>query len=317
MSGFELVLNMSENWTIWDPRDVRAQVAAAVAAERAGFGGVMFSEHVVLGAGSDVNGTPLNPREFAKPGNQHPSYPWPSSMVLMSAVAAATERVRVIGGAVLAALRHPLLLAKELATLDLLAEGRLVVLPSVSWHESEYRALGVPFHRRGDVMDEILAAMRAAWLGSPSSFHGEFFAYDDVWLQPAAWRPSGPTMWFGGGSVHDRLLRRVARYGSGVMGTGPIHADDMERVRVAMLEAGRSPDDIEWVSGLGGRFTDATSLASLDDALARFGARLDAGFRTFVVKPCQFIDHADALPDFLDEIIEKTRLVAMERMELS
>jgi len=316
MPGYELVLNMSENWTIWDPRDARAQIAAAVQAEDAGFGGVMFSEHVVLGAGADANGTPMNPRDFASPGNQHPSYPWPSSIVLMSAVAAATERVRIIGGAVLAALRHPLLLAKELGTLDLLSQGRLVVLPSVSWHEAEYRALGVPFSRRGDVLDELLDVMREVWVGSPVSHHGEFFDFDDVWVEPKAWRPEGPDMWFGGGTVHDRVVQRLVRHGTGLMGSGPILPSDLERIRAAFVAAGRSPDELELVSGFRGRFTDADSCADLDEALGRFAARLDAGFRTFVVKPCQFIDDAAHLPEFLAEVVGKTRSIAAERMDL-
>jgi probable F420-dependent oxidoreductase len=317
VAGYELVLNMSENWTIWDPRDARAQVAAAVAAEAAGFGGVMFSEHVVLGAGSDVHGTPMNPREFASPGNQHPSYPWPNSVVLMSAAAAATERIRIIGGAVLAALRHPLLLAKELGTLDLLSEGRLVVLPSVSWHEAEYRALGVPFDRRGDVLDELLDVLHAVWGGSPVTHHGAYFHFDDIWVEPKAFRPEGPAMWFGGATVHDRVVQRLVRHGSGLMGNGPIAAADIERVRAAFAAAGRNPDELELVSGIGGRFSDSTSCADLDEALVKFGTRLDAGFRTFVVKPCQFIDDAEHLPEFLAEIVDKTRTIAAEWMDLA
>ena len=75
--------------------------------------------------------------------------PWPSSLVLLSAIAAATTRLRLAACAVIAPLRHPLLLARELGTLDLLSEGRLVVQPTVSWHRDEYEALGVPFRKRG------------------------------------------------------------------------------------------------------------------------------------------------------------------------
>ena len=66
----KLLLNLSENWTLIDPRNVRGQVALAVEAERAGFDGIMFSEHVVMGNGADARGVPMNPREFAMPGNQ-------------------------------------------------------------------------------------------------------------------------------------------------------------------------------------------------------------------------------------------------------
>ena len=65
----------------------------------------------------------------------------------LAAVAAATTRIRLVASAVIPPLRHPLLIAKDLATLDLLTEGRLVVQPTVSWHRAEYEALGVPFDR--------------------------------------------------------------------------------------------------------------------------------------------------------------------------
>ena len=116
-----------------------------------------------MGPSSGAAGVMTNPRDYALPGNQEPDTPWPDSMVLLSAIAAVTTRLRLALGAIIAPLRHPLLLAKQLATLDLLSEGRLVVLPTVSWHRDEYEALGVPFNRRGALLDEHLAAWRACW----------------------------------------------------------------------------------------------------------------------------------------------------------
>ena len=118
-----LILVLSENTTLVDERDLRALVRMAVEAEDAGFDAVMVSEHVVLGRGADANGLMANPRDYALPGNQDPATPWPSSIVLLSAVAAVTTRLRLAAAAVIAPLRHPLLLARELATLDLLSEG--------------------------------------------------------------------------------------------------------------------------------------------------------------------------------------------------
>lgn len=117
----------------------------AVAAERAGIDGVMVSEHIALGPSASANGLPQNPRDYAPPGNQDPATPWPSPLVLLSAIAAATTRIRLVAGAIISPLRHPLALAKDLATLDRLSGVRLVVLPTVSWHRDEYDALGVPF----------------------------------------------------------------------------------------------------------------------------------------------------------------------------
>ena len=96
MAPPRLVLLLSENHTLVPARDLRALVDVAVEAERAGFDGVMVSEHVVLGRGADSEGLPENPRDYALPGNQDPSTPWPSSLLLLAAVASVTSRIRAL-----------------------------------------------------------------------------------------------------------------------------------------------------------------------------------------------------------------------------
>jgi alkanesulfonate monooxygenase SsuD/methylene tetrahydromethanopterin reductase-like flavin-dependent oxidoreductase (luciferase family) len=224
MSRIRLVHVLSENWTLTPPRDLRALVRMAQEAEEAGFDAVMSSEHVVLGRDADLNGLMANPRDYALPGNQDPAMPWPSSLVLLSAIASATTRLRLAAAAIIAPLRHPLLLAKDLATLDLLSEGRLVVLPTVSWHEAEYTALGVPFTRRGSLLDEHLAAWHAAWGASPSSFAGRFYRFDDVWLEPKPFRPDGIRLWFGSTTLHDQRSN-----GSSATGTAGIRSVRRQR----------------------------------------------------------------------------------------
>lgn len=144
----------------------------AVQAEAAGIDGVMLSEHVLLGPSAGAAGVMANPRDYAATGNQPPSTAWPSSLVLLSEIAQATTRLRLVAGALIAPLRHPLLLAKELGTLDLLAQGRLVVLPTVSWHRDEYDALGVPFGERGRILDEQLQVLASAWGDYPTRHRG-------------------------------------------------------------------------------------------------------------------------------------------------
>jgi probable F420-dependent oxidoreductase len=291
--GPRLILVLSENWTLVPPDDPMALVDLAREAEAAGIDAVMVSEHVVLGGDPAANGLMSNPREYALPGNQDPATPWPSSVVLLSAIAAATTRLRLVAGAILAPLRHPLLLARELGTLDLLSRGRLVVLPSVGWHEPEYEALGVDFRRRGRLLDEQLAVWERAWRGSPLSFVGEHYAFDQVWLEPAASRPSGPRLWFGGGSVHPALVRRMAAYGSGYNPLGTISDDQLAALADGLRAAGRDPAEIEMVGGLRGTFPDDDSTADLaaavNDAVPRQLAR---GFASFCFKPNQFIDDA-------------------------
>src|SRR5438477_5800583 len=263
MATARTVLVLSENWTMVSPRDLPALVRMACEAEQAGVDTVMLSEHVVLGRDSSAAGLMANPRDYAAPGNQDPATPWPDSVVLAAAIAARTTTLRVALAAIIAPLRHPLLLAKQLATLDLLARGRLVVQPTVSWAEEEYAALGVPFGRRGAILDEQLTAMHAAWTQSPAAFAGRHFAFSDVYCEPQPFHAGGPPMWFGGQSLHPALLRRIARYGSGFHPFGTPTDADLTRLAEAMRAAGRDVSELEMVGGIRGRFDSPEAVADL------------------------------------------------------
>ena len=305
MTPPKLILILSENWTLTSSRDLRSIVRFAVEAEDAGFDAVMVSEHVVLGPDADADGLPSNPRDYALPGNQDPATPWPSSLVLLSAVAAATTRLRLVAGAIIPPLRHPLLVAKDLATLDLLSEGRLVVQPTVSWHRSEYDALGVPFGSRGELLDEHLAAWDVLWRDSPASFDGTHYRFHDVYLEPKPFRPEGPTLWFGGSSLHDRLVDRIVTYGDGFNPLGRPSPQDLSRLDEAMVAAGKSIDKLEMVGGTRGVFPAPSSVADLAQALSSIPDQVAAGFTSICIKPSQFIDDAERLGPFCREVVER------------
>lgn len=303
--GPGVVLVLSENWTLIDPRRPRRLVEMARVAEDAGVDTVMLSEHVVLGPTAGAEGVMGNPRDYAMPGNQDPAMPWPDSMVLASAIAAATSRLRIALAAVIAPLRHPLLLAKQLATLDLLSGGRLVVQPTVSWHEDEYAALGVPFRQRGARLDEHLAAWRGLWGPSPASFAGRHYAFEDVYLEPKPFRPTGPHLWIGGSSVHPAVRRRLVTYGDGFHPLGQPSDEELEGLHAALRAAGRDPASMEWIGGIRGRFPDDRGPADLDEALAQVPAQIARGFTSICVKPSQFIDDLDELPGFCRRVVER------------
>jgi len=311
MATPRLVLVLSENWTMTPPRDLRALVRLAVEAEDAGFDCVMLSEHIVLGPSADAEGLMANPREYALPGNQDPAMPWPSSIVLLSAIAAVTTRLRLAAAAILAPLRHPLLLAKELATLDLLSEGRLVVLPTVSWHRDEYDALGVPFDKRGELLDEHLAAWQVLWRETPASFHGRHYEFEDVYLEPKPYRPDGPRLWFGGSSLHDRLLRRIVAYGHGFNPLGAPTAEELARLAEAMAAAGRDVRELEMVGGTRAVFPDADSVADLDQALASIPGQVSAGFGSICVKPSQFLDDVSEYGTWCHDVVRRVEAMGL------
>jgi probable F420-dependent oxidoreductase len=300
-----MCLILSENWTMTSGRDLPALVRWAREAEDAGFDSVMISEHIVLGPAAGADGVMPNPREYALPGNQDPATPWPSSLVLLSAIAAVTERIRLVAGAVIAPLRHPLLMARELGSLDLLSGGRLVVLPTVSWLEDEYRALGVPFRSRGDLLDEHLEAWAVLWRDTPACYSGEHYSFRDVYFEPKAFRPEGPALWLGGAGMHRRMLDRIVRYGDGFNPLGRPSAEQMRRLDGALRTAGRDPGELELVGGTRAVFPDDRSVADLGQALATIPAQVAAGFTTFCIKPSQFTDDPRGVSRLCRDVIRR------------
>ena len=305
MTAPRMLLILSENWTLTDGRDLHELVRWAREAEDAGFDSVMLSEHVVLGRDASDKGVMSNPREYALPGNQDPLTPWPNSLILLSAIAAATTRIRLVASAILAPLRHPLLLARELGTLDLLSEGRLVVQPGVSWSRDEYAALGVPFHQRGRILDEQLAVMDLLWRMSPATFQGDYFAFEDVYLEPKAYRPDGPRMWFGGQRASRAIVDRLVRYGHGFHPLGQPSDEDLDAVDQGLLAVGREPASVERIGGTRAVFPDDHSCADLDQAMESIPDQIARGFGTFCVKPSQFIDDKAELGDFCRRVMKR------------
>jgi probable F420-dependent oxidoreductase len=305
MPAPRMCLILSENWTMTSARDLPVLVRWAREAEDAGFDSVMISEHIVLGPSAGANGVMANPREYALPGNQDPATPWPSSLVLLSAIAAVTTRIRLVAGAVIAPLRHPLLLARELGSLDLLSEGRLVVQPTVSWLAEEYAALGVPFGRRGVLLDEHLAAWSVLWRDTPASFAGEHYSFRDVYFEPKAYRPGGPVLWLGGAGMHRRMLARIVGYAAGFNPLGPPAPAELAALDAAMRAAGRDPAGLELVGGTRAVFPGPDSVADLGQALAAIPPRMAAGFTTFCLKPAQFTDDPDDVGRLCREIIRR------------
>jgi len=310
MAAPRMCLILSENWTMTSGRDLPVLVRWAREAEDAGFDSVMISEHIVLGPAAASDGRMANPREYALPGNQDPATPWPSSLVLLSAIAAVTERVRLVAGAVIAPLRHPLLIARELGSLDLLSGGRLVVQPTVSWLAEEYAALGVPFRRRGDLLDEHLRAWAVLWRDTPASYAGEHYSFRDVYFEPKAFRPGGPALWLGGASLHWRMLDRIASYADGFNPLGRPAPAELQRLAAALRAAGRDPGGLELVGGTRAVFPDDGGVADLGQALAAIPPQAAAGFTTFCIKPSQFTDDPGDVARLCREIIY--RVAAMQ-----
>ena len=307
-SNLKLILLLSEIWTMTDPRDLRRIVRFAVEAEEAGFDAVMIGEHVVMGPHADYRGAPKNPRDWIMAGNQPPMFPHPSGLHQLSAISSVTSEIRLLAAAVLSPLRHPLLLAKELATIDLLCEGRLIVLPGVSWQEEEYAALNVPFAQRGAILDEQLEIWSRLWReGSPISYDGRHFRFADAYVEPQPFKPEGITLWTGGRTLILPVLRRLVRYSTGLFLLRPPPQEELDQIEAAMNAAGRRMAELEFAALVRTEFEDRTSVLDLGAALATTEPLRERGFTSFVIKPSQFIDDGAQMGPFCREVARLMR----------
>src|SRR5262249_57281540 len=146
---------------------------------------------------------------------------------------------------------------------------------------------------------------RGAGAGPRLAFDGRHYRFGPVWLEPQPFRPGGPVLWFGGSSVHRRLIDRLVRYGSGFNPLGQPDDAGLARIADALTAARRHPSDLEDVGGTRGTFAGPDWLADLDRALAGIPAQVARGFRTICVQPSQFTCDTARIGDFCLELVAK------------
>ena len=209
--------------------DVLGRVAEH--AEAAGFESLWVSEHLVLS----------DPRE--PPSPMDPEDPILEPVVSLAFAAARTTTLRLGTGVIVLPLRNPLVLAKELATLDVLSGGRVLFGIGVGYVEREFRALAAPFDDRGDRTDDYLDAMLALWTQEHPAFSGRSYAFEGVQSHPRPLQRPHPPVVVGGWSAP--ALRRAATRGNGWYGWGMDHdetASTLARLRAVLGDTDRDPE---------------------------------------------------------------------------
>ena len=182
--------------------DGAARVARA--AEAAGFDSLWGGEHVVL-PDPRVPPSPLEPEDRIT-----------DPIVALAFLAAHTSRIRLGTGIIILPQRNPLVLAKQLATLDVLSGGRLIFGVGVGYLEPEFRALGIPFGTRGAATDEYLAAIRAIWTQARPEHRGRLVAFSGVQAHPRPVQQPLPPIVIGGHT--EAAFRRAVEQGHGWYG---------------------------------------------------------------------------------------------------
>ncbi|HVF52840.1 MAG TPA: LLM class F420-dependent oxidoreductase [Actinomycetota bacterium] len=221
-------------------------LAVARTAEELGFDSVWCFDHLF---------TPVD-LESLYPYSRDGSYamsandPFFDPLALFGVLAGATERVKIGTGVLIGAYRHPIVLAKALASIENFAPGRLVLGIGAGWMREEFDALGVPYERRGARLDEYIEALRTIWSGASSSFEGDSYRWPESGFLPApTGGASGIPLIVGGHS--DAALARAARIGDGwavVTGRGQGSGIDALLARIEVMQSllekeGRSGDD--------------------------------------------------------------------------
>lgn len=164
------------------------------------------TDHVLIGEGALTAGMGWE--------RQHLDMPFPEPLSVLAAMSGATKRIKLLSAVVISPLRPAGLVAKQAATLHALSQGRFIMGVSVSWHSDEYEALNVPFHRRGQVLDDQLRACRVLWSQSPASFHSETVNFEGMHCSPRPGSEERIPIWFGG-FFGPRLIMRVTELGDG------------------------------------------------------------------------------------------------------
>jgi len=209
--------------------------------EEVGFHGVIVSDHVFF------PGRLESKYPYAQDGRPPfgPETEWPEPWAAISAMAAATARLRFATAVYLAALRHPLLVAQSVSTAAVLSEDRVALGVGAGWMAEEFAPLGQDFRTRGSRLDEMIEVLRTLWSGGMIEHHGTHYDFGPLQMRPAPKRPV--PVYVGGTS--GPALRRAAR-NDGWIGAGNDPAEVpalVERLRALRAEAGREGEPFETI----------------------------------------------------------------------
>ena len=196
-----------------------------VRAESLGYESVWAWDHILLGV--------------------EPNFPIIESLSILTAVAARTTKIKLGTGILVVPMRNPVILAKQLATLDLISNGRLLVGAAVGWYKREFMAMGVDFHQRGKIMETSLDILTRLWTEDRLTVDFPPYLIKDAVMFPKPVQKPRPPILIGG--YVEAVLRRAATKGDGWLTyyyTAESFATNWARIRGFAEEAGRNPDEL-------------------------------------------------------------------------
>lgn len=227
-----------------DPGSWQFLLDRADAADRAGIDRLVVSDHVVYGENLDAYS---RPELGGAKGGKQPTGPdghWLEPITLLSVVAGRTHRVRLGTNILIAALRRPITLAKAIATLDVLSNGRVDLGVGVGWQREEYEAAGLNFDGRGKLLDHTLSVLQAVWRNQVATFSDDRLSFERIHMMPKPRQAGGVPIWVSG-TPNKMSARRLARFGSGWIPWGDAQGDIVNGIaamRSLVADAGGTLD---------------------------------------------------------------------------
>ena len=211
----------------------------AVACEERGFESVWLPEHTHI---------PASRRTPFPGGGELTKEYWHlyDIFVALTAAAVATKHIKVASGVVLVTERDPIVLAKEVASLDLISRGRFIFGVGAGWNAEEMENHGVAFDTRWKVLEERVAAMKEIWSKEDAAYHGTYVNFDPIWSHPKPVQKPWPQITMGASTPYGR--ERVARYCDGWLPIDMMVEDlaaDIADLHARVRKHERKPEDIE------------------------------------------------------------------------
>ena len=277
--------------------DAKALIEYGVRMEELGFESVWVWDHILLGV--------------------NPHFPIIDSLSLLTAVAARTSKIKLGTGILVLPLRNPLVLAKQLSSMDQISNGRLVLGMASGWYKREFDAVGIDFHKRGKIMDQNLEILNRLWTEDQVS--GDYPPHDmknSVMFPKPVTKPRPPILI--GGYV-DRVLKRAATKGDGWLTyfyTPEGFTRSWSKIKTFAEEAGRYPETLisvnqlpimvgksradvekpmmEWLTAewdfasWSESTTDSAIMGSVDDCVEQLQAHIDAGLDRIIFVPYKY-----------------------------
>lgn len=284
------------NFGGWAGGDWPALLDVARACDDAGVDRVIVNDHVVMGRRTDAYVWGRFPTA--------PDGPWLEPLTVLTAMATVTSRVRLATGIVIAPLRPAAVLAKTVATLDVLSGGRVDLGVGVGWQSEEYDAVGLDFGTRGSRLDDTIGACRALWSTLPASYRSATVSFDDTFCAPLPAQARLP-IWFSG-SLTEPNVRRIVELGDGWI---PIMGASIEDIRAGAQRLRNDTDRPIHVQAPAPPVTSADGARDPAATMAAVPALVSAGANDIYVNIASFASTVQDAPTALRSLVKAFREV--------